>query len=363
MKMIYNEGRVVGLSAYELYLRQLLSLNPEATPMTEREWLTNTLSNNTSMILRIPANTTKGVHDYVLPQGSNLAACCQIFGSMFQGDVTLDESEYWATSVTDFGDSISNDDQRSPQTPGTPEYVPSKEDPTQENQKLIERAEEFIKIRQMIVLQPGEWQDTSEEIEAPAKYLEPDLHASAFVRILLLEETVNDLYILIHGFVDKVMLMGEVSFPYQGESLRPYDGDFLGPAVFPWSCTVTLIISSEIAGILVKQQREINDRFNDAILDLTAHTLYLGTLHTAVWDAGLANQYSESILTENNDVILVTKEGTVAEMWEDGVEPEIVYFVPWLDEDEEELVSESNDTIWVPKKGTFRDMVDEGGRL
>ena len=37
MKQIYNEGRVVGYSSYDIYVRQLLSSDPTAVPMTERE--------------------------------------------------------------------------------------------------------------------------------------------------------------------------------------------------------------------------------------------------------------------------------------------------------------------------------------
>lgn len=162
MKTIYNEGRVVGLSQYELYVRQLLSLNPEATPMTEREWLTNTLANNTSMILRIPAGTSRGVHDYVLPEKSNLCACTTVYGSLFEGEVSLDENNMWATKVESYGDAISNTVDLHPETPGEPEYVPYKEDPSEENPELLERANEFLKIRSALVIQPGDWEDVED---------------------------------------------------------------------------------------------------------------------------------------------------------------------------------------------------------
>ena len=90
MKEIYNEGRVVGLSAYEMYIRQLLSGNPEATPMSEREWLASTVSESNSMILKVAAGTTAGYHDYALPNGSDLCGATMIHAYMFEGEVQLD---------------------------------------------------------------------------------------------------------------------------------------------------------------------------------------------------------------------------------------------------------------------------------
>ena len=71
MRRIYNEGRVTGLSSWELYVRQLLTSNPDAVPLSEREWLASTVSDNNSMILKIEAGTTAGYHDYVLPVESD----------------------------------------------------------------------------------------------------------------------------------------------------------------------------------------------------------------------------------------------------------------------------------------------------
>ena len=328
MKEIYNEGRVTGYSVYEIYLRQLMSSNPDATPMTEREWLTCTLANNSSMILKIPSGTPEGIHDYVLPEGSNLAACTAIFGSMFDGEVTLDDSGYWAIRVDQFGDPISNTHELYPETPGTPEFVPFKPDPTQENTVLIERATEFIKIRQAVVIQPGEWKDIvyppapEPEPEPPAhenarRYLEPNLHERGFVRILLTERTEADTYILLHGFVDKLILEGDISFLFQGSSNRPMDGDFLGPAMFPWACPVTLIISTEIEEALLKYQEDINKKLFEIVTKLCCRTRALGTLPVVTWGTPLFTESGERLLTEDGDPLLADKVGTVTEMWQE----------------------------------------------
>lgn len=486
MKMIYNEGRVVGLSMYEIYVRQLMSLNPEATPMSEREWLTSTLANNSSMILRIPAGTSRGIHDFILPSGSNLTACTQIFASMFQGEVSLDDSKYWATKVEDYGDAISNTQELHPVTPGTPPYVPSKEDPEQESQTIINRTHDFLKIKEALVIQPGEWNDviyaddssdddnsdstsdefigsntTSDSIDSSSnesdsssdssdtdsdtsdedndltvtwdtpieieteydlkpsdrvvtteygewligertgtvqemeedlaqyeddpepppgprpepdppvppkpikadKFLEPDFKQRAFIRILLSKGTAEDLYILLHGFVDKVLLTGEVSYPYQGSTLRPEDGDFLGPAQFPWSCPVILTISTDMASVIIKEQEEINKDLEERLHLVHNRELYLGTFHSATWEAELADQELDAniITTEDDDVIIVAKSGLVSEMWQDGYEGEISYYVPWLDPYELDLTTEDGQPIIVPKQGTIEEMIEEGG--
>ena len=194
------------------------------------------------MILRIPAGTIRGVHDYVLPENSNLCGCATIYGSMFPGEVSLDEDGVWATRVEAYGDTISNTGYRHPVTPGQPEDVPSVVDPSEENPLLMARAMEFLKIRGATLIQPGEWKDIERDDDEstnddtpvvpddddldpvpkpPAKaavYLEPDLNERPFVRILLTAKTKADIYILITGFVDKIMYKGEMGFPVSGES-------------------------------------------------------------------------------------------------------------------------------------------------
>ena len=44
MKQLYNEGRVLGYASYESYVREVLSIDPNAELLTEREWLAATMS-------------------------------------------------------------------------------------------------------------------------------------------------------------------------------------------------------------------------------------------------------------------------------------------------------------------------------
>ena len=59
-RQLWNEGRVVGLSAYEVYLKQHLSKNPDIEPATEIEWLAASIASGSSMILKISAHETAG---------------------------------------------------------------------------------------------------------------------------------------------------------------------------------------------------------------------------------------------------------------------------------------------------------------
>ena len=101
-KEIYNEGRVVGMSAYEIYLRHQLSEYPEMEPVTEREWLASTIGAGCSMILRIPKDTPAGAFEKQLPDNSTLCAATNITATVFDGQVSLDATQTWATTALSF---------------------------------------------------------------------------------------------------------------------------------------------------------------------------------------------------------------------------------------------------------------------
>lgn len=306
MKTIYNEGRVVGLSSYELYVRQLLSTNPEATPMSEREWLSNSLSESTSMILRVPAGTGVGPHDYSLPSGSQLCGASVIYGSLFQGEVELSDDGHWATKVTDYGELISNTPESHPVTPGTSEYVPTKPNPTDLPEQTRRRCDNYIRIQSAMMIQPGEWLDDEEA--AACKILDPDFSKLGFVRILVAEPIEEDVLILLHGFANTVLIKGSSMYAAPGQSRRPQDGDFLGPTVFPWSCPIYLTVSNDAYMALVRD-------YKDTIRELKEHVAFLGTLHTLRFVAPLEDQQGNRLLTESNEELVADEYGTVSDMW------------------------------------------------
>ena len=114
---IWNEGRVVGLSAYELYVKQHLAEDPDMPVATEREWLSSSLGMGSSMILKFP-NTTTNENEYddeyidvPLPVGSKLAAANSIVATFFDGIVSEDNmlDNYFAKRIDSYGTSINND--------------------------------------------------------------------------------------------------------------------------------------------------------------------------------------------------------------------------------------------------------------
>lgn len=293
MKEIYDEGRVIGLSSHEMYIRQLLSTNPEAIPMSEREWLASTVSESNSMILKVAAGTTAGYHDYALPNGSDLCGATMIHAYMFEGEVQLDTSGYWAISVDSYGRLISNTGTVHPTTPGTSAYVPTMSNPQTLTPQLRERAKNYLKIVSGLVIQPGEWtsgirytplmtedgqpiltedgqtllapisgsapveestQPTRGRLRASnddpssvgVQVLTPDFSKVPFVRIAVSEPITADVYIFLHGFVYKSGLRAGVNGPVNKTSTRPQDGDFLGPTVFPWACPIMFNVTTNV---------------------------------------------------------------------------------------------------------------------
>lgn len=270
MRELYNEGRVSGLSSWELYVRHMLSQNPTATPLNEQQWLSATITSNVAMIMKIPKGTTRGIHDFKLPLDSDICGCSAIYATIFEGEVTLDETGLWAVRVDDYGRLIQNDLERSPRSPGEPEDVPTKDNPIDLPARLIEQCKNFVKISGGLMFQPGDWVDNvywetlltesyedlttqyNEEILAPmrdlvaAKSLEPDMSKTGFIRLAITGDFTEDVYILFRGFSYKGLVSGEVGYAYVPDLGKPEDGGFLGPAVFPWGCQVEFLITNEV---------------------------------------------------------------------------------------------------------------------
>jgi len=282
MREIYNEGRVVGLGSYELYVRQLLSTNPKTKVLTERQWLSASLSATSSMILKIPAGTQRGYHDYVLPEGSDLCGCNIIYGSVFEGEVTVDGAGVWAVRVDDYGRLIENTLSVHPVTPGTPDCVPAKADPIDLTEEYKARCRNYLKVTGALMFQPGQWNDNiyydnlqaengenidteqNEELLVPvtdmiaAKSIEPDFAELGFIRLAIAEEITEDLYILFNGFAYKTIAAGEVGFAQLYTKGVPEDGDFLGPATYPWGCKIILAMSTDVMRVAMNDMLHRN---------------------------------------------------------------------------------------------------------
>ena len=241
MKTIYNEGRVVGLSNFELYVRQLLAEDPDAEVPSEREWLAATLANGASMLLKVPSGTPAGYSDFKLPNNSKLCAGNTLVATLFFG--TADFKNNWATRITSYGDLIINTPSNHPVTPGQSADVPgdSTTDYTTAQKNLCK---EYSKIMWGICFQPGTW--TAYGQHNVGMELTPDFTKPAVVRIKFSQAITSDIYILIQGFTDHIVLEGTSSFESTMDTDVPQDGDFLGPESYPWANKIIFIEPSEI---------------------------------------------------------------------------------------------------------------------
>lgn len=148
---IYNEGRVVGLSAWELYKRQALSNGvPEEEIPDEREWLASMIGSGASMVLKITGTNNgyaAGVHDYALPANSELTSAGVIVATPFIGECEFESnnvsSALWAKKITSYGSLIENDTTKSP----TSSNVPYADTPSD----YKDNVSEFLKITDGIV--------------------------------------------------------------------------------------------------------------------------------------------------------------------------------------------------------------------
>lgn len=275
MKEIYNEGRVVGLSSWEIYVRHMLAQNPTATPLNEQEWLSASLSPNVSMVLRIPEGTERGIHDYKLPADSDICACNLICGYLFDGEVALDDRGMWGVRVEDYGRLVRNDPDVHPESPGEPEDIPTKDNPIDVPDAFIEKCKEFLKISSGLIFQPGEWIDSvyytnvltqseqkivtqrNDYLLAPmrnifaAKMLEPDMAKTGFIRLAITGDITTDILLYLRGFSYKGVVSGEVGYAYVPDLGKPEDGGFLGPATFPWASPIQFIITTEVMSALI----------------------------------------------------------------------------------------------------------------
>ncbi len=284
MKQLYNEGRVVGMGTWESYVRQVLSIDPNADILTEREWLAAIMSINNSMILRIKAGTTKGYHDYVLPEGSDLCSCTYVLGTIFEGSVScLGTNDFWATRVDDYGRLISNVGSLHPWTPGQPANVPVKRN-LEMSDEFRAQCKNYTKISTGLVLQPGEWisniyqvpltnesdveltTETNEVILADmsdqiaAMSFNPDLTKRGFVRILFTEPTDTEFFVLLHGFCHKSLYLSMYGELMGG--IHPNNGDFLGPELYPWAAPITFVHNNDMMTIEHEEYQTLLNKVN-----------------------------------------------------------------------------------------------------
>lgn len=247
-KEIWGEGRVVGLSMHEIYVKQHLSEDPYTEPASEREWLASSLAMGSSMLLRVPEVTQSSdvsctYIDIPLPSDSTLAAANTIVASFFDGEGEFDSDSDWATKVTDYGQLISNTSSLHPaEGEATPDTSISTK--TLSGLSATKKAQlfEYMQIVDGIVIQPGTWKVSGDA--EPYMDFEPRLHndvdvkAYPRVRLQIRGSVTHSPLILLTGFTINAVLSGTVGTDGSANTNRPYNGDFLGPEDFPWSSKI-----------------------------------------------------------------------------------------------------------------------------
>lgn len=234
-RQIWNEGRVQGYSAYEIYLKQALSDDPDLQPATEREWLASSIACGSSMVVKIPKTSNDaGYLDISLPENSKLCAANVIFANLFLGDCEYDVNSYFAKRVINYGFCIINTLNFHPDTNGT--QIPTTDDDIS-LESVLSYSEAYNKIIDGVVIQPGKWKETGDEA---GQYMDlsPDMSKSPFIRIFYSGKIESTIQIMLTGFTIRSVISGVCGLDGSYNATSPQDGTFLGPAQFPWAAKI-----------------------------------------------------------------------------------------------------------------------------
>ena len=252
---LYNEGRVLGFSAWELFARDALDhgIPPEDIP-DEHEWLTAMLCNGNAMILKVPLGTPAGVTDFDLPTGSTLSGSNTILGSLFIGTCECDASGF-ATKVTSYGPLINNTSSSSP-TNNSSNPVPY-DHSTNPYLTYMGAITEFVKINDGIVYtKKAKWLRTPDGSGDPYKDIDPNYaNSTTVVRLYLAEALNSDVYVLLSGFENKVFLNSIAGWARDNggrstggstdtDNNNWQNGNMLGPEIVPWATKIVFTVPS-----------------------------------------------------------------------------------------------------------------------
>ena len=246
-KTIWNEGRVMSASTYELYARYVISEG--GTPSDIKSWLASSLSFGASLLLWVSPDSTDGVHyrDFAFPTSCRLGAANTIYASFFSGEGSADANG-WATKVTSYGALIENDITDSPPAG---EVTDMSEIPVIDNGSISDtdksRLQDFAKILDGVVIQPGTWTANS---GSPAKSFAPKLTVKPTLRLSFEDKIENGFWLLLTGFTDRNITLGLSSTETSIATTHPEDGDFLGPAVYPWAAKVVFCIPPVVMSLI-----------------------------------------------------------------------------------------------------------------
>ena len=250
-RTIWNEGRVVGYSAYEIYLRQALTEDPTLTPASEREWLSSSIALGSSMILKLPTITgssvkedTITVFDVMLPSDSKLSTANTVIASYFDGEI--DETSTattqtvsgtitsgtakWARNISSYGHLIATN------LSGTKSATDAvaANSVASWNQEERYRLRDYMKIVDGLVIQPGDWNATTKMSNIDNPKFKANLKgddAYPRIRLMIKGSITHTVYVMFTAFTVRSILRGTCKY----SSTKPEDGDFIGPGTYPWA--------------------------------------------------------------------------------------------------------------------------------
>lgn len=257
---IYNEGRVVGYSAYEIYVKHMLSNNPDATIPTESEWLSNMFLNESSMLLKIGANQPtddiSGLNyiDIQFPDNCDICAAGTITAYLFDGEGYISDNQGdfttgWCTKVTSYGSLIKQQTSAGNYGDLLPNsYIPPSNDSDfLKSEYISDSINEYLKIVDGIIIQPGKWKYNANG--KPNKDFSPNLSEHPRLRICFNDRIKKSFYILLTGF-SKRNVINSISYTDSAVNTpSPENGDFLGPTSFPWACKVMFSIPTSFMSV------------------------------------------------------------------------------------------------------------------
>lgn len=255
-RIIYNEGRVVGLSSHEIYVKEALGEFPNMDPATEREWLASSLGSGASLLYKMSqtldhSDIDEWILQVELPGDSRLGAANTIVASWFDGEAEVD-AQGWATKVTSYGDLLLNDSTLTGKPSSESKYAN-----VNWSADKKEKFKGFLKILDGVVIQPGTWTETG---STPTNDFSPDLGQKPFIRLKVKGNIDKPFYILFTGFTIRTVLAGTTGLDGSTATYRPDDGDFLGPAIYPWANKIIFSIPTSYTAEfeLTKYTRDIN---------------------------------------------------------------------------------------------------------
>lgn len=242
-RQIFNEGRVVGLSAYESYVRK--SITEGNTPMSEADWISQNLTSGKSLLLKVPAVPDAGsdiittIH-VSFPTGFTLFPESTVHADFFYGTghvaSTLSPDNNWISWVTSYGSSIANE---SSLISGSTVYPTDVNEGQEDYNVMLKLAQNYNKIIDGAVVFSGIWEQSTGTSDPPAD-LHPDLSKPIQLR-LRIRGSIDEAHrpcILLSGFRDRTTLSGVSATDGSVNKVDWANGAFLGPKYVPWATKV-----------------------------------------------------------------------------------------------------------------------------